>query len=131
MRGLSSLLILDDLMRQINDEIRLIRGSEEVHSDVQPHEIFEFVAGTSTGGLIAIMLGKLGMTVEECIQAYRELSIAVFGKKNIKGRLSSGFGTSKYSSVRLSDAICMLIKKKCLPENIPMVANGDDDTIPW
>lgn len=47
-RGLSSLLILREIM-------------EDVGQEAKPCEHFDLIGGTSTGGLIAIMLGILGM----------------------------------------------------------------------
>lgn len=38
-----------------------------------------FVARTSTGGFIAIMLGKLDISLQECIQAYHDLFRSSFG----------------------------------------------------
>ena len=38
------------------------------------------IGGTSTGGLIAIMLGRLRMTVDECIVEYKTLSPNIFTK---------------------------------------------------
>jgi hypothetical protein len=64
---------------------------------VKPCQIFDIIGGKSTRGyvwdkgllnyvdtlsLIAIMLGKLGMDVDECIVAYKSLFEQVFGKKN-------------------------------------------------
>jgi len=48
----------------------------------KPCDYFDIITGTSTGGLIAIMLGRLGMTVNECIDAYTTLSNKVFEKKS-------------------------------------------------
>ncbi len=57
------------------------------------------IGGTSTGGLIAVMLGRLRMTVDECIAAYTSLSDKVFEKKrhrvNIKGKLQGRFDTDE------------------------------------
>ena len=39
------------------------------------------IGGTSTGGLIAIMLGRLRMSVDQAIEEYRVLSKEVFGEK--------------------------------------------------
>ena len=54
MRGLSSLLIL----REIMEEIQRQSGAEETPL---PCQYFDLIGGTSTGGLIAIMLGGLRM----------------------------------------------------------------------
>lgn len=52
-RGLSSLLILREIMNDIEQRI----DASEV---LKPSEYFDLIGGTGTGGLIAIMLG-LGM----------------------------------------------------------------------
>jgi patatin-like phospholipase/acyl hydrolase len=53
-RGLSSLLILQRLMQ----EVQHLNGDSE---PPLPCEYFDLICGTSTGGLIAIMLGRLRM----------------------------------------------------------------------
>ena len=53
-RGLSSLLILRDIMEDVG------QASETLETP-RPSEYFDLIGGTSTGGLIAIMLGLLGM----------------------------------------------------------------------
>ncbi|KAH7134383.1 hypothetical protein EDB81DRAFT_844943 [Dactylonectria macrodidyma] len=62
-RGLSSLMILQNLMSTIDPD-----------SPPKPCDYFDMIGGTSTGGLIAIMLGRLRMTIDECITAYTSLS---------------------------------------------------------
>ncbi|KAG8792629.1 hypothetical protein FRC12_005408 [Ceratobasidium sp. 428] len=69
-RGLSSLLILQAIMNKVKGP----NGEA-----VQPYECFDLIAGTSTGGLIAIMLGRLKMTVQQCIDEYTLLAEKVFG----------------------------------------------------
>ena len=44
----------------------------------KPCDYFDLIGGTSTGGLIAIMLGRLKMSIEECRDAYLELSKQAF-----------------------------------------------------
>ncbi|KOS47673.1 hypothetical protein ACN38_g1342 [Penicillium nordicum] len=47
----------------------------------RPCEHFDLIGGTSTGGIIAIMLGRLGMTVDECLQAYLKVAEHAFTPK--------------------------------------------------
>jgi len=70
-RGLSSLVILDELLQKIDPD-----------NPPKPCDHFDMIGGTSTGGLIAIMLGRLGMTIAECLEAYRDLSNEVFQQAN-------------------------------------------------
>ena len=68
-QGLSTLLILKQLMLAINPT-----------DPPRPCHYFDLIAGTSTGGLIALMLGRMQLTVDECITAYEDLSAKVFPK---------------------------------------------------
>lgn len=65
-RGLSSLLILREIMEDIE------RRMDAVETP-RPCEYFHLIGGTSTGGLIAIMLGRLGMVCGPKDVAYRRL----------------------------------------------------------
>ncbi|KAF3316009.1 hypothetical protein TWF173_002789 [Orbilia oligospora] len=71
-RGLSSLLIV---------------------KNPRPCDYFDMISGTSTGGIIAIMLGRLQMSIDECIQAYRDMAKWVFGIETLE-RLAR-FGATK------------------------------------
>jgi patatin-like phospholipase/acyl hydrolase len=64
---------------------------------VAPSDVFDAVAGTSTGGLIAIMLGKLHMSVAECIEQYHTMAEALFGQISIRGWISRGHWKERYS----------------------------------
>ncbi|KAF4964394.1 hypothetical protein FSARC_7659 [Fusarium sarcochroum] len=77
-RGLSSLYILRHLMKRIDSR-----------NPPKPCDYFDIIGGTSTGGLIAIMLGRLRMSIADCIKKYEELSDDVFKPKrqlNIFGK---------------------------------------------
>ena len=131
-RGLSSLVILQRLMTHINEAIRDQRRSDDTRNGVEPHEVFDLFAGTSTGGLIAIMLGKLGMTLQESIQAYHDLSKSVFGKKHIRGRITFGLARTRYSGSRLERQIQGLVpKKKGIAEAVPMVSDDNSKEVAW
>ncbi|KAJ6582705.1 FabD/lysophospholipase-like protein [Mycena vulgaris] len=78
-RGLSSLLILQRIMYRIT-------GGETDAMIPRPCEYFDLIGGTSTGGLIALMLGRLQMTVADAIKAYDSLAQAVFSEKKHMGQ---------------------------------------------
>ena len=63
-RGISSLYILKHLMRQI---ARDHAENNPAHPEISPLpcEYFDLICGTSTGGLIALMLGRLRMVCYE------------------------------------------------------------------
>ncbi|KAG9569139.1 ankyrin, partial [Aureobasidium melanogenum] len=105
-RGLSSLYILQRIMDAIDPE-----------NPPKPCDCFDLIGGTSTGGLIAIMLGRLEMSVDECIKAYTDLSREVFHKKRrspvgIKGDLKE-----RYDSEALELAVRKVIRDRNLDEN--------------
>jgi len=112
-RGLSSLIILQQLMQTVDPE-----------HPPKPCEYFDMIGGTSTGGLIAIMLGRLEMTVDECIEAYLSLSDEIFQKKahrlNVRGSIQGRFDSKK-----LEDAIKEVVRKRKLPENT-LLRNKED-----
>ncbi|EXJ75745.1 uncharacterized protein A1O5_00252 [Cladophialophora psammophila CBS 110553] len=107
-RGLSTLHILKCLMRLLNHE-RQKSGA----LPLKPCELFDLIGGTSTGGLIAIMLGRLEMDVDECIEAYNRLIKTVFEKKahwalfNWRGNIQAQFDNAK-----LKGAIEEIITRK-------------------
>ena len=51
----------------------------------RPCDVFDLIGGTSTGGLIAILLGRLQLTVSEAQEEYAVLSERIFGKKKGSG----------------------------------------------
>ncbi|KAJ5918235.1 FabD/lysophospholipase-like protein [Penicillium verhagenii] len=77
----------------------------------KPCEVFDLIGGTSTGGLITIMLGRLEMDVDECIMAYIKLMKGIFGKPSKRG-LSSIFGKIKprFDANKLEGAINEVIE---------------------
>ncbi|KAK1963929.1 hypothetical protein LY78DRAFT_583641, partial [Colletotrichum sublineola] len=66
-RGILSLFIVKDIMEKLRDPLAL-------DSIPQPCDFFDLIRGTSTGGIIAIIIGRLGMTVDECVQADKEVA---------------------------------------------------------
>ncbi|KAJ9480820.1 hypothetical protein VN97_g12706 [Penicillium thymicola] len=106
-RGLSSLYILKSIMDRLNH----VRGQNKLPR-VKPCEVFDLIGGTSTGGLIAIMLGRLEMDVDECIDAYSDLAAAVFGEKlrSIPFNLFKGDITARFDLAKLESAIRKVVE---------------------
>ncbi|KAF2185027.1 hypothetical protein K469DRAFT_779737 [Zopfia rhizophila CBS 207.26] len=75
-RGLSSLIVLERLMYVLGKELNL-----DPRKPLRPCECFDMIAGTSTGGLIAIMLGMLRMTIKEYIDPYLGSAPKIFPKE--------------------------------------------------
>ncbi|KAL3476528.1 acyl transferase/acyl hydrolase/lysophospholipase [Aspergillus californicus] len=69
-RALSTLHILKNIMEAIDRE-----------NPPKPCDFFDLIGGTGSGGLLAIMLGRLKMDVGQCITGYTRLCKHIFGRK--------------------------------------------------
>ncbi|KAH7008703.1 hypothetical protein EDB80DRAFT_751332 [Ilyonectria destructans] len=96
-RGLSSLMILQNLMSTIDPD-----------SPPKPCDYFDMIGGTSTGGLIAIMLGRLRVTIDECITAYTSLSDKVFEKKSHRVKINGQF-QGRFDTAALEQAVKQIL----------------------
>ncbi|WJG37033.1 acyl transferase/acyl hydrolase/lysophospholipase [Fusarium oxysporum Fo47] len=118
-RGLSSLYVLKRIMDGHNAKREKLRQSPQ-----KPADIFDLIGGTSTGGLIAIMLGRLQMDVDECISAYNDLIKVVFSKEarvhqskfNLLGQTQA-----RFDSGGLKDAIEKTLRDRGLSPTDDMV----------
>ncbi|KAJ5404524.1 Patatin/Phospholipase A2-related protein [Penicillium cosmopolitanum] len=73
---------------------------------LKPCDVFDLIRGTSTGGLIAIMLGRLEMDIDECLKAYNHLMTFIFSEKINNLPVGwSGNIQAQYDSRRLKSAI--------------------------
>ncbi|OCK86885.1 FabD/lysophospholipase-like protein [Cenococcum geophilum 1.58] len=83
-RGLSILYILREVMEHIKTLDDADTPQNQIEGGVQNHDVplpcnyFDFIIGTSTGGLIAIMLGRLRMGVDDSIKQYWILANKIF-----------------------------------------------------
>jgi len=98
-RGLSELLILKKLMEKI-------KSQQKLEDEPLPCEYFDMIGGTGAGGLIALMLGRLCMSVSEAIHHYESFSKTVFsgGKKY--------FGDGKFKASVFEDAVKRIVEAK-------------------
>ncbi|KAI0413294.1 hypothetical protein F5X98DRAFT_352301 [Xylaria grammica] len=98
-RGISSLLILRKLMEAINPK-----------DPPRPCDYFDMIGGTSTGGLIALMLGRMCLTVDECIEAYNELSPKVFAQVRHRIKLRNGETQGRFDHTALENGVRQLLE---------------------
>ncbi|KAJ1337373.1 cGAMP-activated phospholipase [Microdochium nivale] len=105
-RGLSSLMILRSLMAAVDPD-----------NPPKPCDYFDMIGGTSTGGLIAVMLGRLHMSVDDCIAAYISLSNDVFQKKSRRMKIN-GKLQGRFDSTALERAIKQILKDSKHDENV-------------
>ena len=114
-RGLSELQLLKGIVEMINPE-----------DPPKPCEIFDMIGGTSTGGLIAIMLGRLKMSVDECIAKYEKISPKAFSK--VQHRLSwRGQVQGRFDSAALELEIKSLLVSKELDEDTLLKAPSSSE----
>ncbi|THX83485.1 FabD/lysophospholipase-like protein [Aureobasidium pullulans] len=85
---------------------------------IKPCDVFDLIGGTSTGGLIAIMLGRLEMSVDECIKAYSGLIATVFGVQLSKIPMNwRGKVKPRFDSAKLEAAVKQVISQSGVPDD--------------
>jgi patatin-like phospholipase/acyl hydrolase len=114
---LSSLLILRRIMRQLR--LKLDPGDED-NAHISPCDQFDLICGTSTGGLIALMLGRLRMSVDECIDAYIKLSKAIFDERKSFPELRRLGGSAQYAASAMEEKMKYIIRLKTGDEDAKM-----------
>jgi uncharacterized protein len=78
-------------------------------------DYFDLIAGTSTGGIIAIGLG-LGMTAKELLDVYRETGSRIFCPRRFGAGLMSLF-RAKYTDVALRQVLVQALGERYLGES--------------
>ena len=107
-RGLSSLMVLDDLMENIaQEEKRLGLRRRTDDTRLKPCDYFDLIGGTSTGGIIAILLGRLRLDCRQCIDIYTELAEEIFKNDRCLKILGTKvpLSSSRFSGATLEKAI--------------------------
>ncbi|KAH7081680.1 acyl transferase/acyl hydrolase/lysophospholipase [Paraphoma chrysanthemicola] len=122
-RGLSSLMVLDDLMENIaSEEKRIGRRAQNDHTPLKPCDYFDLIGGTSTGGIIAILLSRLRLDCKQCISIYTKLAEQIF--KHDRSFKAFGMkiptGATRFSGAVLANAIKSALKELEFDENETM-----------
>lgn len=93
------------------------------HEIPKPCDHFDLIVGTGTGGLIALMLGRLRLDLETCKELYVRLTRMVFETdKTIAG---IPYRSTLFKASKLEEAI-----KQCVQEHTVNEGEGNDGSEP-
>ena len=111
------LILLQELMYRTYVEIE--GKAPRRHEIPKPCDHFDLIAGTGTGGLIAIMLGRLRLDIETCKDLYVRMTKRVFETdKTIAG---IPYRSTLFKASKLVDAI-----KEVVQEHTVHNSEGND-----
>jgi Patatin-like phospholipase len=118
-RGYSMLIIIQELMHRTYVEME---GTAPRRDQIpKPCDHFDLIVGTGTGGLIALMLGRLRLDLETCKELYVRLTRMVFETdKTIAG---IPYRSTLFKASKLEEAI-----KDCVREHTVFEREGNDGT---
>ena len=71
------------------------------------------------GRIIAIMLGRLEMDVDDCIDAYTDMFKVIFGKKGLPVN-AWGKIKGRFDSIVLEECVKSILKRRGLSEGDPL-----------
>jgi patatin-like phospholipase/acyl hydrolase len=78
--------------------LRLLQALErECRQPIQ--ELFDYVIGTSTGGILALALFHCGFTIEECVDLYRELGAEAFQRWKVGAGRAHAYDHNKLEAL--------------------------------
>ncbi|KAK2762704.1 hypothetical protein FQN54_000878 [Arachnomyces sp. PD_36] len=118
-RGYSMLILLQELMYRTYVECE---GKAPKREEIpKPCDHFDLIAGTGTGGLIALMLGRMRMDVETCKDVYVRMTRRVF--ETDKTFAGIPYRSTLFKASKLEDAIRSCVREHTLDES-----EGNDGT---
>ena len=120
MRGYSMLIILRELMHRVYVETEG-KPPDGQTGTPKPCDYFDLIGGTGTGGLIAIMLGRLRMDLETCMDVYVKMTRKVF--ETDKTFAGIPYKHTLFKASKLEEAI-----KLCVQEHTQFEDEGNDGT---
>ena len=111
------LIILQELMHRTFVEIE--GKAPKRHEIPKPCEHFDLIVGTGTGGLIAIMLGRLRLDVDTCKEVYVRMTRRVF--ETDKTFAGIPYRSTLFKASKLEEAIM-----ECVREHTVYDDEGND-----
>ncbi|KAB5580484.1 hypothetical protein GE09DRAFT_1212934 [Coniochaeta sp. 2T2.1] len=86
--------------------MRRVQEKEGLNTLPRPCDYFDLMAGTSTGGLIAILLGRLQMTTQEALDTYDQVAKRIFNRSNRK------LSEYQFKATTLQDAVEKIVAER-------------------
>jgi len=113
-------LIIQEIMHRTFVEIE--GRAPRRHEIPKPCDHFDLIVGTGTGGLVALMLGRLRLDLETCKELYVRLTRMVFETdKTIAG---IPYRSTLFKATKLEDAIKEAVREHTVDER-----EGNDGTL--
>jgi hypothetical protein len=107
------LIIIQELMHRTFVELE--GRAPRRHEIPKPCDHFDLIVGTGTGGLIALMLGRLRLDVEMCKELYVRMTRMVFETdKTIAG---IPYRSTLFKASKLEEAIKAAVREHTVAEN--------------
>ena len=111
------LILIQELMYRIYVECE---GKAPRRDQIpKPCDHFDLIAGTGTGGLIALMLGRLRLDLETCKEVYTRMTRRVF--ETDKTFAGIPYRSTLFKASKLEEAI-----RECVREHTVFEAEGND-----
>ena len=112
------MILLQEIMHRTYVEMH--GEAPKRHQIPKPCDHFDLIVGTGTGGLIAIMLGRLRMDLETCKNVYVRMTRRVF--ETDKTFAGIPFKSTLFKASKLEDAI-----RDCVREHTVFDDEGNDN----
>jgi hypothetical protein len=117
-RGLSALLVVESLVNAI---------CVKIGQQVDPHQIFDLMGGSSLGGVVAVMLGRLRMQAHRAREAYKQIARQVFlNKKDFAVSLDPKAQTPNADGLALEKEIKRVVKQELGNEDEQLFEGKED-----
>lgn len=96
---------------------------------LEPHEVFDLIVGTSTGAILAVLLGAKQCTLANAAGMYDKLVSRIFVKKSVSSQ--AGMWCRHEASMQVQGSTMLVLRRAYYDErNIEAVFDellGDDD----
>ncbi|KAK1832963.1 acyl transferase/acyl hydrolase/lysophospholipase [Podospora conica] len=101
-------------------ELEVLKCIEKALGEQLPiQSFFDLIVGTSAGGLVALGLGQMGWSVDDCIRRFQDLCEVIFtprvgSKLHIVKTLVEGFHHSRYETRPMEKELKKAFSENCL-----------------